>query len=149
MDFTQDQKALTQAGGSPRPAPFTRGQMESKGIRPESSTLDLVLRPYEGYVTDQEQLDKLLVRRCVGEGMDGFVHETPKTCVGGYNQRAVTRLLQRINTHRRQVLELMQARTKKSPDQVKRAYRDQLLKLLVCGGWFQDDAGQWEVKKCE
>ena len=148
MAFPQQADSMVKKAISPRPVPYTRGKLEAAGINPAGSTFDVVLRPYKSYVTDQEQLDGLLRRRCVGESLDGMVQETPETCTGHYDQAVVSGLLQRVNQHRRQVLAFLM-KGQRSPDAVKSAFHKRLLQVLVCGGQFQDDAGKWEVKRCE
>ena len=149
VGFAKQQGALVQAGLSPRPVPYTKGQLEAKGIHPAGSTFDVVLRPYRSYITDQEQLDDLLVRRCVGEATDCTVQETRQNCVGKLDEAAVTRLLQRVNLHRRQVLALLGSKTGQPVDVIRSAYRKHILDMLVCGGQYQDKDGKWEVKRCD
>ena len=148
MDFPQQQDSMVKKALSPRPVPYTRGKLEAAGINPAGSTFDVVLRPYKSYITDQEQLDELLRRRCVGEALDGTVRETPENCTGHVDQASVSGLLQRVNQHRRQVLAFLM-KGQRSPEEVKSAFRKRLLQILVCGGQFQNSAGKWGVKRCE
>ena len=150
QDFSRQEQELVDKGLSPRPTPYTRGELESKGLVAGTSELDVVLRSYKSYSTDQEQVDLLLKRRCIGEGRDALLVETRDSCVGQYDSAEAARLLQRVNAHRRDVIEaLLRKSDGRSRDRVVRGYRAKLLELLVCGGRYQRDDGTWEVKSCD
>jgi len=148
--FSNQEGQVLQAGLSTRPAPYTRGQMKAKGVDSQDDVFNSVLRPYKAYSTDQAALDRLLTRRCAGEAMDATVVETPDTCAGVYNPKTATALLRRINRHRKLVLAWLSTQAKaKSIDEVRKVYRKRILKMMVCGGWYQAGAENWEKKKCE
>jgi hypothetical protein len=60
-------------------------------------------------------------------------------------------LIERTNAARQQLWRWMRTRApepKRSLDDVRRAWRAEHARGVVCGGWLQRDDGGWEEKKC-
>ena len=134
-----DRELETAAIGG-RPAPLSREQMEAAGQpRPK---LD------ESETTDAERVDELLVIACLGEGFDGALVETQKTCAVK-NVPHLGTLLERANRDRSQVWEWLRTqRPARSMAEVRRAWREVHLRGLPCGAQLQRADGGWERKKC-
>ena len=134
-----DRELETAAVGG-RPAPLTREQLE-KGGQPRPP-LD------ESENTDAERVDELLVIACLGEGSDGSLVETQKTCAIK-NVPHMGTLLERANRDRAQVWEWLRTqRPARSMAEVRRAWREVHLRGLPCGAQVQRADGGWEKKKC-
>lgn len=138
----------TQVALSPRPVPFTRGQIEAQSGG--ETSFDVVVRTYQSLRLDQPIIDALLVRRCIGEALDGFLVITLETCTGEAAPEAIGPIVQRVNRERRQLWAFMQARAKGvSEEQVRASWREKHLKMVVCGAQIQMPDGTWGIKKCE
>jgi hypothetical protein len=140
--FDELERKLIRAGIAPHPVPFTPEQLEALGIRTEdiSNTSEL---------TEADQVDRLLRQRCLGEGKDGLLAETPDACTGAADPEAMAQLVERGNRARLQLWKWMRAeRPKASLEQVRRAWKTAHDLGLVCGGWRQRDDGSWEAKSC-
>jgi hypothetical protein len=140
--FDELERKLIRAGIAPHPVPFTPEELEALGIRTEdvSNTSEL---------TEADQVDRLLRQRCLGEGKDGLLVETPDTCTGAADPEAMGQLVERGNRARLQLWKWMQAeRPKASLEQVRRAWKAAHDVGLVCGGWRQREDGSWEAKAC-
>jgi hypothetical protein len=133
---------LTAAGMAPRPTPFARGQLEAAGIKPPTLA-------DEAELADADRIDALLKQRCIGEALDGTVVDTHDVCGVAEDLEANLALLDRSNRDRGQIWRWLEAqRPKAAPEDVRRAWRETHLKAVVCGGWVERAAGQWEAKKC-
>lgn len=141
--------ALVQANLSPRPVLMTRGQIEASG-EVGASSFDIVVSRYQSLRLEQPMVDALLVRRCIGEGVDGLLVQTLETCLGEVDASVIGPLVQRVNRDRRQLWAFMASRTPGvSEEVIRRSWRDKHLLLVVCGGQVQEADGTWGVKKCE
>lgn len=139
----------TQAGLGARPVPATRAELEAAGAATAQAALDQVLQVYGSLRADADVLDNLLVRRCVGEGLDGLVAETPATCKGEYDPSVGGPLVQRVNRDRRQVWQYVETQSPgRAEADVRKAWRRSRLEAVVCGGQVQVEGGAWEVKSC-
>lgn len=141
---------LAKAGVSARPVPYTRGQLESAGV-PVGKGDEQLAQPEAG--SDADLLDQLLVRRCVGETLDGELAETPATCTEPIGAARQARLLERENRRRFQLwraLASAKAPAGRPPtlEQIRRAWRKAHLGEVICGGQVQMEGGGWEAKKC-
>lgn len=139
------EEELEQAGLQPRPAPVTAAQLGAAGVRRER--LD---GGDEADGTDDALVaDALLVKRCLGEALDGALALTPEPCTGTVDVPAVGRLIERVNRERRQLWRWLAGRAPgKSDDEVRAAWREVHLAGLPCGGQYQVTGGAWEVKRC-
>lgn len=143
--FKRLEEDLDRAGMSPRPEPFTRGELLSAGVPRagigESRNED---------ESDAELLDRLLLRRCIGEALDGTLVETPQTCRTKVDPVKQRRLVEQMNRNRWQAWRYLQAQRPGAPlDEVRRAWRRIHLQSVVCGGWVRsDDDKGWEPKGC-
>jgi len=141
---------LQQAGMSPRATPMTRGQIEAAGADTSRAGFDTVVQAYTSIKSDVDLLDDLLLRRCIGEGTDGLLLDTPNTCAGSYDPSTANAALQRANRDRRQLWTWMASqRPGLSEEDARKGWRKQHQDVIVCGGNVQTDAGTWEAKKCD
>jgi hypothetical protein len=131
---------LEQAGISPRPTPLTGSQ---------AGTRVATAAPDDEAVSDEERLDGLLVRSCVGEAADGTLAVTTARCTGTVDVARVTAMVERANRNRWQVWRYLQEkRPRASLDEVRRAWQKVHADGVVCGGQVQRADGGWEAKKC-
>lgn len=149
-EYPDRERALVQAGLSPRPLAMTRGQIEAAGADTASSPFEAVVRTYQSLRTDQPLVDALLVRRCIGEGLDGLLVQTRETCVGEVDPSVLGPLVQRVNRDRRQLWAYMLSRSQGATEEdVRRSWREKHLPLVVCGGQVQQADGTWETRRCD
>jgi Protein of unknown function (DUF1318) len=140
--FDDLERKLDRAAVEPRPVPLTPEQLEALGIRPPP-LVD------ESDLTDADRLDALIARRCVGEGKDGLLVDTRDACKGAADVQEVDRLIDRVNRARGQLWRWMhEQRPDVSEGELKRAWRENHLKNLVCGGWLEGSDGKWQPKAC-
>lgn len=138
---------LSRALASPGPVPATRAQIDAAGAGDDTEFRELV-RVYGGLQSQATLVDGWLVRRCVGEALDGRLVETPKTCIGEYDVAVASPVVQRVNRDREQMWKVLRE-GKATDDQVRRAWRQRHLDALVCGGQVQVQGGVWDVKRCK
>jgi hypothetical protein len=138
------EEELEQAGLVPRPAPLTPAQLGAAGVRREGLE-----------ATDQDdgndavRTDALLIKRCVGEALDGTLVLTIEPCTGTIDVPQVGRLIERVNRERRQLWRWLAGQAPgKSADDVRTTWRETHLVGLVCGGQVQVAGNKWEVKRC-
>jgi hypothetical protein len=133
-----------QAGVLPRPTPVTAAQLSAAGVTvvPDDTAA-------QG-LPDALRADTLLVQRCIGEAGDGTLVLTADRCTGAIDVPDVNRLLERLNRARRQLWDWMAARApRRSPDEIRKTWRDVHLSGLICGGQIErEGGGGWETKKC-
>jgi uncharacterized protein YdbL (DUF1318 family) len=140
--FEELERKLDHAAIAPRPLPLTPDELEALGIRP----LPLV---DDTERTDADRVDALLRQRCVGEGRDGLLVQTPDACRGRHDAATAQELVERVNRARTQLWRWMQQeRGDASPDALRRTWRRVHARGVVCGGWIQRDDGGWEEKGC-
>jgi len=135
---------LEQAGLAPRPVPLTAGQLGAAGVRREGLETD---QGDDG--NDDLRADALLIKRCLGEALDGTLALTSASCTGTVDIPEVGRLIERVNRERRQLWRWLAGQTPgTTADEVRAAWRETHLVGLVCGGQVQVAGGGWEVKRC-
>jgi hypothetical protein len=140
--FEDLERTLDRAAIEPRPVPMTPEQLEALGIRPPPMTDDSDL-------TEADRLDGLLVQHCVGEGKDGLLVETRAACKGAADAGEVEAIVERTNRARRQLWRWMHDRRTDVPEaDLRRAWRENHARNVVCGGWLQGDDGKWQGKTC-
>jgi len=140
--FDDLERELDRAAIEPRPVPLTPEQLASLGIRP-APLVD------ESELTDADRLDGLLAQHCVGEGKDGLIVDTHDACKGATDAGEVQTLLERVNHARRQLWRWMHGqRTDVSEGQLARAWRENHMRNVICGGWVEGDDGKWRGKPC-
>jgi uncharacterized protein YdbL (DUF1318 family) len=140
--FDDLEQRLDRAGIEPRPVPLTPGQLEALGIRP-APLVD------ESDLTDADRLDGLLAQHCIGEGRDGLLVDTREACNGAADAAEIQTLVERVNRTRRQIWRWMsEQRSDLSEEQMQRAWRDNHLRNVVCGGWIEGSDGKWLGKPC-
>jgi hypothetical protein len=139
------EEELEQAGLLPRPVPLTAAQLGAAGVQREG----LEANPQDDDGTDALQTDALLVKRCIGEALDGTLVLTVEPCTGVIDVPQVGRLVERVNRERRQLWRWIAGKSPgKTEDDVRATWREVHLVGLVCGGQRQIAGGGWEIKKC-
>jgi hypothetical protein len=134
---------LKQAGVAPGPVPYTRGQLEAGGVPVGKGDEQLA---QEEAVTEADLIDQLLLRRCIGEALDGTLVETSATCTEPIQPARQARLLERENRRRAQIWRAIAPQ--KPLEQVRATWRKAHLGEVICGGQVQVEGGAWEAKKC-
>jgi hypothetical protein len=140
--FRELEDELARAAVSPAPMPLTPEQLETLGISPPNFQ-DKTDR------TDADRVDDLLKQRCIGEGADGLLKDTPDACRGGADHAEAVALVERTNLARQQLWRWMK---QKKPGASLESMRGEWQKAhkegVTCGGWIERDDGKWEAKKC-
>jgi Protein of unknown function (DUF1318) len=140
--FDDLERKLDRAAIEPRPVPITPEQLETLGIRPPP-LVD------ESDLTDADRLDGLLVQHCVGEGKDGLLVDTRDACKGAADAQALETLLERVNRARRQLwLWMHEQRSDVPAADLQRAWHDNHVHGVICGGWIEGSDGKWAGKSC-
>jgi uncharacterized protein YdbL (DUF1318 family) len=140
--FDDLERTLDQAAIEPRPVPLTPEQLEALGIRP-APLVD------ESELTEADRIDGLLAQHCVGEGKDGLIVDTRKDCKGAADAEEVQTIVERVNRARRQLwLWMHEQRADVSEGQLQRAWRENHVRNVVCGGWIEGSDGKWQGKLC-
>jgi hypothetical protein len=140
--FDELERRLDRAAIEPRPVPLTPEQLAALGFKPPP-LVD------ESDLTDADRLDGLLAQHCVGEGKDGLLSATPDACRGAADPDEATTLIERTNHARRQLWRWMHDQKPAATERdLQRAWHDNHLHNVVCGGWVQDGDGKWSAKPC-
>lgn len=140
--FDELELKLTRAGIAPRPLPLTSEELDALGLK-APDTLD------DPDSTRMDRLDRLLRQRCVGEGRDGLLVETPKDCKGAVDHDALSRIVESTNRARGQLWEwLRREHPKATLDEVRQSWTTSHRSGVVCGGWVQKPDGTWEPRSC-
>jgi hypothetical protein len=140
--FDDIERRLDRAAIEPRAVPLTSEQLDALGVRP-APLVD------ESDLTDADRLDGLLAQHCLGEGKDGLIVDTHDACKGAADQQELQILLERVNHARRQLWRWMhEQRVDVSEADLERAWRENHLRNVVCGGWIEGSDGKWQGKAC-
>ncbi|HVW25656.1 MAG TPA: DUF1318 domain-containing protein [Polyangiaceae bacterium] len=140
--FDDLERQLDRAAIEPRPVPLTPEQLQALGIRP-APLVD------ESDLTDADRLDGYLAQHCIGEGKDGLVADTHDACKGAADAEEVRTLVERVNQARQRLWRWMhEQRTDVSEAELQRAWRENHLQNIVCGGWIEGSDGKWQAKAC-
>lgn len=140
--FSDLEKRLARTSVATHPIPFTPEQLEALGL----STSTLVDRTN---LTDADRVDDLLERRCIGEGLDGLLADTPDACRGVVDHEGLLVLLDRVNRARAQLWHwMLEQRPNTTLDDLRKRWREAHVRGVVCGGWIQGDDGKWSSKVC-
>jgi uncharacterized protein YdbL (DUF1318 family) len=140
--FDDLERKLDRAGIEPIPVPLTPEQLEALGIRP-APLID------ESELTDADRLDGLLVQHCVGEGKDGMIVDTRDACKGAADTEELNALVERVNRARQQLWRWMHGQRKDVAEtELRRAWRENHVRNVVCGGWIEGNDGKWRGKPC-
>jgi uncharacterized protein YdbL (DUF1318 family) len=145
-EYPDQQQELDAAAISPAPIPIPREQLSSGG---EATGLGVVDEMVAKAESDEERLDALLIARCVGEAQNGLCEVTPDRCQQEVDAGELTRLVGRINVHRRQIWTFIAQRSPGTGEaQAREQWRALHMQRVVCGGQVQAKGGGWEVKTC-
>jgi len=140
--FDEIEQKLDRAAIEPRPVPLTPDQLDALGVRP-APLVD------ESDLTDADRLDGLLTQHCLGEGKDGLIVDTRDACKGAADADEAEVLLERVNRARRQLWRWMHQQRADLPEgELQRAWRENHLRNVVCGGWIEGSDGKWQGKSC-
>lgn len=121
----------------PHPVPLVTEQLPPSDAPPEPGR-------------DSDQLDRLLIRRCVGEALDGSLVDTHARCSGKVDVPLLRRLLEDANRQRQQIWARLQRAAKgKSEADVRAAWRTVHLENVVCGAQIEITADKWDAKSCD
>lgn len=140
--FAELERELVEEATSAGPVAMTPNELEALGIRP---------RPLVDSTeqTEADRVDALLVQRCVGEGQDGLLVDTADDCTGTVERSVLSGLVERTNRARARLWQWMHAqRPDTSLEQLRKAWREEHLRSVVCQGWVQRADGTWEAKAC-
>jgi len=145
-EYPDKEQELDAAAISPAPTPIPREQLQSGGEATGLGVVDDMVAKAE---SDEERLDVLLIARCVGEAENGLCEVTPDRCQQEVDANELTRLVGRINVHRRQIWTLVAQRSPGTSEARAREQWQQLhMQRVVCGGQVQAKGGGWEAKTC-
>lgn len=140
--FDDIERKLDRAAVEPRPVPLTPEQLDALGVRP-APLVD------ESDLTDADRLDGLLAQHCLGEGKDGLIVDTHEACKGAADTQELQVLLERVNRARRQLWRWMHEQRSEVPEaEMERAWHENHLRNVVCGGWIEGSDGKWQGKTC-
>ncbi len=147
--FEDLEERLDQEAIDPRPLPLTRARLEAAGWRPKAES-DAIAQMTRRPSADQDRVDDLLRRACVGEALDGSLVATPATCAGARDAAEIGRLLERGNRARRQIWAWMRRKAPAANEpQTRQAWRKYHLVRVVCGGQIEVSEKRWQPKVCE
>lgn len=145
-EYPDKEQELDAAAISPAPIPIPREQLSSGG---EATGLGVVDEMVAKAESDEERLDGLLIARCVGEARSGLCEVTADRCQQDVDANELTRLVGRINVHRRQIWTFIaQHSPGASEAQASERWRVLHLQRVVCGGQVQAEGGGWGAKTC-
>ncbi|MET0400827.1 MAG: DUF1318 domain-containing protein [Cystobacter sp.] len=140
--FKDVEQRLARAGMNPTPVPLTPNQLEELGIHP-TPLVENIGR------TQADRVDELLRRHCVGEGKDGLLVNTRKSCRSGRMSSDDAALVDRVNQARFQLWRWMRTvRPEASEESLRRSWQQVHAEGVVCGGWVEASDGTWGEKKC-
>jgi hypothetical protein len=139
---------LKQAGLSPAPEPFVSEELAPGREKSGAGPLGELGELYVKSAADSEAVDRLLLQKCIGEGLSGLLEPRPNECVGAADATEVARVLGRENQHRRQLWQLLANARQVSVERVQPVWRELHLEQVVCGGLVETGAGSWGPKAC-
>ncbi|WP_164018552.1 DUF1318 domain-containing protein [Pyxidicoccus trucidator] len=140
--FKDVELRLARAGMRPTPVPFTPNQLEEMGSPPTPLVENLGK-------TQADRVDELLRRHCVGEGRDGLLVDTRRSCQAGRLTADDVALVARVNRSRLQLWQWMRTvRPSVSEEALRRSWQQVHAEGVVCGGWVESADGTWGEKKC-
>jgi hypothetical protein len=140
--FDELDKELSLGAVAARPLPLTPNQLEALGMMP-AAIVDQTEQ------SEADRIDALLRQHCLGEGKDGLLVDRHDDCIGATDREQALVLIDRTNRARVQLWQWMQAeRPERSVEELRRAWHEEHVRGVVCGGWLQRDDGRWEPKAC-
>lgn len=147
-EFASLETELSGALLKPAVQPYLASELGA-GQRSEATELASLSSIYNLELNEQERVNLLLVRRCVGESMDGLLVQTASTCAGATDVTEVVALVQRVNRNRKQLFSWI-GKNSPSLDEktIVERWREAHLKAVICGGQIELKVGVWGVKEC-
>ncbi|MDC0707143.1 DUF1318 domain-containing protein [Stigmatella sp. ncwal1] len=140
--FQDVERRLARSGMSPAPVPLTPNQLEELGLQPTPLVENMGK-------TQADRVDELLRRHCVGEGRDGLLVDTRRSCQAGRLSADDVSLVERVNRARLQLWHWMQTVRPGAPEEsLRQRWRQLHAEGVVCGGWVESEDGTWGEKKC-
>ena len=137
---------LAQAGMSPAPEPLAREELAPG--RDQKARDGALAELYGKSAADADAVDRLLLQKCIGEGLSGLLEPRPNECVGAADAAEMARVLGRENQHRRQLWQLLANARQVSVERVRPVWQEMHLEQVVCGGLVEVRAGSWGPKPC-
>jgi hypothetical protein len=145
-EYPAQEQELDAAAIAPGPTTIPREQLNSGGEATGLGVVDDMMAKAE---SDEERLDGLLLARCVGEARNGLCEVTLDRCQQEVDAGELTRLVGRINVHRRQIWTFVAQRSPGTSEaQAREQWRALHMQRVVCGGQVQAEDGRWEAKAC-
>jgi hypothetical protein len=133
---------LMRAAATPKPTPLSPDELKALGIRAQPLVDN-------SEMTDADRVDQLLRQRCLGEGKDGLLVQTPDACRGAADKELMGTLVERVNLARNQLWRWMrERRPERSLEELRASWREAHLRGVVCEGWIERADGKWEAKGC-
>ena len=141
-------RELAQAALSPGAEPLTAGQLAERGAATGAPMEELV-RLHLEMRAHADVVDRLLLRRCVGEAADGALRATVDRCPEGTDLAEVRRTAARANRERRQLWEFIRERRPEvSLEAIRATWRRHHLRRVRCGAPLETPDGGWAPKPC-
>lgn len=140
--FKDVEQRLARAGMNPTPVPLTPDQLEALGLRPTPLVENIGK-------TQADRVDDLLRRHCVGEGRDGLLIDTRRSCQAGRLSADDIALVDRVNRGRMLLWQWMRTVRPGVPNEsLRQSWQQVHAGGVVCGGWVEAADGTWGEKKC-
>jgi hypothetical protein len=139
---------LEQAGMAPTPEPFAREELAGARERSGAGALGELAELYAQGESDADVIDRLLLQKCIGEGLSGLLEPRPSDCIGATDTTELTRVLGRENLHRRQLWKLLADEQKASSERAREVWHAVHLQQVVCGGLVETADAGWKAKAC-
>ncbi|MFL5346532.1 MAG: DUF1318 domain-containing protein [Hyalangium sp.] len=140
--FKDVEQRLARAGMSPTPVPLTPNQLEELGMQPTPLVENMGK-------TQADRVDELLRHHCVGEGRDGLLVDTRRSCQAGRLSANDVALVERVNRARVLLWQWMRTVRPTVPEEsLRRSWQQLHAEGVVCGGWVESNDGTWGEKKC-
>lgn len=145
--FTQLERSLDLTLTAPTFQPYAAADVEKS--QQSSEEVTRLSSIYSVHLEESARVDLLLVRQCLGEGLDGLLQVRSETCQGNPDAQELVRIAQRVNRNRRQLWAwLKRERPQASEADIIKTWRRVQLEEVVCGTLIQQENGEWVPRKC-
>ena len=140
-EYPDEERALQSESVRPGPEAIPREQLIGTG---EGGELGVVAEMAAQAAGDDERIEALAARGCVGEALTGFLQSRLTECEAtDVDPDELTRLITRVNLHRRQAWEFLHEESGASVDEARAAWRVRHLERVACGTWVEVEAERW------